>query len=188
MKIRITILAAASLLASACASTQMAPQAASFDSIQQINMPDMPAMGLGAFGLAPGLPAGLDKSITIRASTLKAPGGTFSGYLRQTLETQLTSAGKLNPSSDVSITAELTKSEVKTSLPNGTATIAAHFHVAKAGTPVFDRELSASDEWPSSFIGAIAIPQGMDRYTALYPKLVTTLLSDAEFRKAVKAQ
>lgn len=187
MRIRFALAAAVCALASACA-TQMAPQPPSFDSIQQLNGPDTPSMALGVFRLAPGLPAGLDKSITIRMSSLQAPGGgTFSGYLRQTLEAQLTGAGKLNPGADVVISADLTRSEVKTDPPTGSAAVAAHFSVTRSGQTVFDRELAASDQWPSSFFGAQAIPEGMNHYSALYPKLVATLLGDAAFRQAVKA-
>jgi hypothetical protein len=52
---------------------------------------------------------------------------------------------------------------------------------------VFDQELAANDEWPSSFIGGIAIPAGQTHYTALYGKLVTKLLGDPAFRKAINS-
>jgi hypothetical protein len=159
-----------------------------FENVQLLRGADMPEMALGTFGLAPGVPAGLDKSISIRADSMKPPGGSFSQYLRQVLEAELSGAGKLNPAATITLSAELTKSEVSSNPPTGKGAVGARFKATRAGTIVFDREMAVSEEWPSEFFGVSAIPEAMNHYNGLYPKLVTKLLSDPDFRIAMKAK
>jgi hypothetical protein len=181
-------MAAACAFLSACA-TSLAPHQQTFENVQLLRGDDIPQMALGTFGLAAGLPAGMDRSLGIRADSVKPPeGSTFSGYLRQALEAELTGAGKLNPSAPTVISGDLTQSAVSTSGQNSKGALGARFHVTRGGATVFDKELVVSGEWPSSFFGAQAIPEAMIQYNAFYPKLVTKLLSDPDFRQAVKTQ
>jgi hypothetical protein len=186
MRARTLLTALLCALASACV-TPMADQQPSLTNIQLLRTGEMPSFALGDFALAPGLPTRMDRSISIRADSVTAPGdGSFSHYLRQTLETELRAAGKLDPASATIISAQLTQSHVSTGTPaNGT--LGARFHVERHGQTLFDREVVVGDQWESNFIGAVAIPMAMDRYTALYQRLVTQLLSDDEFRAAVRA-
>jgi hypothetical protein len=180
-------LAAACMLAGGCMSVEAPAQQATFDNVRLLQSSDIPPIAVGTFELAPGLPAQMDKSVAIRLDSMKAPGGgTFSGYLRQTFETELAAAGKLDPQAAVSISGQLTRSEIKTN-PAGGGTLAARLKAVRGGQVVFEKELSVSDAWEFQFIAAIAVPKAMDHYTALYPKLVTALFNDPEFRRAVKA-
>lgn len=186
MRFKLALAAAACCLATACA-TSLAPQQATFENIQLLGAKDVPQMALGAFSLAKALPASMDTSVGIRADSVTPPAGlTFSGYLKQTLEAELTGAGKLNPSAPVVISAELTQSHVSTTGANSTGVLAARFHVTRNGAAAFDKELSVTEEWPGSFFGAEAIPAAMNHYNGFYPKLVTKLLQDADFRAAVR--
>jgi hypothetical protein len=186
---RVLALAALALLLAGCATPPMAAHQPTLRNVQALRAADVPLIELGAFELAPGRPARMDRLIEIRASVLRAPNdGTFSSYLRQTLEAELQAAGKLAVDGDVVLSAQLTQSAIETSPPDSRGAVAARFVLTRAGAVVFDRELVAREEWPSSFIGAIAIPQAMDRYTALYPTLVTMLLTDPEFRAALRAR
>ena len=49
------------------------------------------------------------------------------------------------------------------------------------------RPLTASATWKSGFMGAVAIPDAFNHPSALFPQLVTTLLSDPEFKAASRA-
>lgn len=185
MRIRPLFTALICSLAAACA-TPMAEQQPSLTNIQLLRTGDLPSFALGAFELGPGLPARMDRSISIRADSVTAPGdGSFAHYLRQTLETELRGAGKLDPAANTIISGQLTQSHVSTGTP-ARGTLGAHFRVERNGQMLYDRELAVSDQWESNFIGAIAIPMAMDRYTALYQRLVTELLSDDAFRAAVR--
>ena len=186
MHVRIAFAAVACSLAVACA-TPLAPQQQTFENVQILRANDIPQMALGEFTLAKGLPASVDKSLGIRAESVTPPAGlTFSGYLRQTLEAELTGAGKLKPSAPIVVSGELTQSRVSTSGANSTGVLGARFHVTRNGSAVFEKEIVVTEEWPSSFFGVEAIPAAMNHYNGFYPKIVTKLLQDPDFRAAVR--
>jgi hypothetical protein len=123
----------------------------------------------------------------VRASRASAPtGGSFAEYLRETLIIELKSAGLLNPSSPVVITGFLQESQVDPAISEGSAKLAARFVVMRAGSAVYDKELTVSSKWESSFLGAVAIPAAINEYTALYRKLVGVLLDDPTFQAATR--
>jgi len=185
MRVRLSL--AGALCACACA-TPMAEQHPTLANIQLLRTAEMPSFALGDFHLAPGLPARIDHSVSVRADSLTAPGdGSFAHYLRSTLETELRGAGKLDPASSIAINGELTQSAIGSDPSAGHGLLGARFRVVRGDHVLYEKELIATDTWPSDWIGAVAIPLAEDRYTALYPKLVTNLLSDPEFRAAVRA-
>jgi hypothetical protein len=144
-------------------------------------------MALGEFVLAPGVPPSVDRGLQIRGDTLRpANGKSFAQFLRETLQIEMTAAGRFDEASSVVISAQLTKSEVNTS-SSPYAALGARFRVTRAGVDVFSKELIARDTWGFQFIGAIAITEAEQRYTALYSKLVQTLVTDPDFRAAVTA-
>ncbi|MET0182805.1 MAG: hypothetical protein ABW199_07970 [Caulobacterales bacterium] len=183
---KILLLGLALALTSACATTPMPMQQATFANVQALRAEEIPPLTLGQFSLADGLPRRLDRSIQIRATTLRAPeNGTFSDYLRKTLETQLHAAGKLEAAGPVVVSAQLTQSFVTSDGPTGNGVLGARFIVRRNGNVIYDQELIVRDEWPTSFIGAIAIPAAMDHYTALYPTLVQSFVTDSRLRQAL---
>jgi len=178
---------AATFVAAGCATpaVQLTP---TLDTLQAFRTATIPPMGLGEFGLAPGRPPGMDRSLLVRADSLRPPnGGSFAQFLKETLQTEMTAAGRFDPASTFVISGQLTVSEISTmSVPN--AALGARFQVRRSGVLVFDKELVVRDSWQYQFIGAIAIPEAQERYTALYSKLVRTLVTDADFRLAVAAK
>jgi len=65
------------------------------------------------------------------------------------------------------------------------STVAAKFVVTRGGSSVYDKLISATHEWDSSFVGAIAIPEAINQYTQMYARLLDKLFADEEFKKAV---
>ena len=152
-----------------------------------VRQADIPTLSVGKFSLAPGRPASMDKSITIRASNLRPPAGTsFSAFLGESLATELRSAGKLSPSADTVVEGELTDSKVSSAVGVGEAKLAATFRARRGTVVIYEKNLSVSAVWQSSFIGALAIPDAMNQYTGLYGKLVGALLQDEGFRQALR--
>ena len=142
---------------------------------------------MGQFALAPGKDKSLDTSISVRASSASAPtGGSFAEYLRETLIVELKSAGLLNTASPAVITGFLTESQIDPAISEGSAKLGARFVVTRAGSAVYDKELTVSSKWESSFVGAVAIPAAINEYTALYRKLVGALLDDPKFQEATR--
>ncbi|MDZ4693049.1 hypothetical protein [Terricaulis sp.] len=173
-------------LLSACA-TQLPAPTLTFDNVSRLRQDSLPALALGEFTRGPELSEQRDRSISIRADSLRPPsGGTFSSYLRSTIESELAGAGKLDPASIYVLSAQLTRSEVSTGGAESRAALAAQFRLTRGDEVVYTRELTVTDDWPSAFMGAIAIPDAMNHYTGLYPRLFGALLEDPEFQAAVR--
>ncbi len=179
--------ALAALVLTACATGPVPQGGPTLANIQLLRGELIAPMAVGPFALAPGKPASMDRTIVVRAGAASPPEGkSFARFLASTLETELRGAGKLDPASTVVVTGLLTHSEANANMPEASARLAAVFVVTREGRKVFEKELSAESRWKSQFIGALAIPEAFDAYTALYPKLVGTLLADEDFRRAVK--
>jgi hypothetical protein len=170
----------------ACA-TQLPEPTQTFDNVVRVRDSVAPALALGEFTRGPELSEQRDRSISIRADSLRPPsGGTFSGYLRATIESELAGAGKLDPASPYVLSGQLTRSEVSTSGSQSQGALAAQFRLTRNSEIVFDQEITVTEEWPSSFFGAVAIPEAMNHYTGLYPKLFGALLADPQFQAAAR--
>lgn len=177
----------AALLLSGCAVPAIDAYQPTIANAQAVRGADLPAMRVGEFTLAPGQPASLDRSVVIRASTLRPPkGDSFSKYLGDCLAAELRAAGKLDPAANVVITGALTESRVSSGVSIGEASLGATFTVTRDGRQVYQKTLRVEQVWQSNFMGAIAIPDAMNQYTALYGKLVGALLADEAFRAAIK--
>lgn len=141
------------------------------------------AVKMGTFKAASTLSASADQSISVRGSnTLKAPAGQgFSGYLRDVLATDLRAAGKLDEGSPIAISGELTQSELDAGMSVGTGKLSARLLVTRNNTVCLDKSLTASSQWESSFMAAVAVPTAFNQYSALFPELAGKLLKDADF-------
>ena len=77
------------------------------------------------------------------------------------------------------------ESQVDAAIGIGTARLAARFTVDRNGKRIFDKVLSVDSRWESSFIGAIALPEAINRYSSLYKELAAKLFEDKDFRTAL---
>lgn len=181
---RPALLILGAILLAGCAASVGTPRAsfATLEATQEWNAPPMRA---GAFVLAPGLPASMDRSVGVRAHSVSSPEGGFARHLRAILEAQLRAAGKYDEASGIVIEGLLTESKASAGTAKGHGALAARFSVTRDGRKVFDKELNVRAEWESTFVGVEAIPDAINQYTALYDKLVRQLLTDSDFRRAV---
>lgn len=171
---------------SACA-TQLPAPSLTFDNVQRLREASTPALALGEFTRGPGLSEADDRSIQVRADSLRPPsGGTYSAYLRSVIESELSGAGKLDPASPFVLSGQLMRSEVSTGGDQSRGALAAQFRLTRNGAVVFDKEIALAEQWPSSYWGIEAIPRAMNHYTGLYPKLFGALLDDPDFQAAVR--
>lgn len=130
--------------------------------------------------------AELGNSVNIRGSTLHPPKGmTFGDVLQQALDTQLRSAGKLDPAATAAIGGQLTDNTAGENIAHGHAVIGADVFVERGGTRVFARHYAVTSAWDSSFIGAIAIPEAFNRYDGLYSDLARKILNDPDLIAAL---
>ena len=178
------LLAAATQLA-ACTTPMQAPSATIENTTRLSNAPLAPA-AVGEFALEQGKSAGMDKSVSMRGTSLVSPvAGSLSKYLQETLRQELQAANLLDPSSPIQITGFLVDSDLDAAIGTGRGSLTARFVVKKADKVAYDRQLNTRLEWESSFMGAIALPAAAQNYAYLYKKLVGTLFDDPDFRQAL---
>ena len=172
---------------SGCIGEKMAVPQPSMATLQLLRDGNLPGMAVGPFALAPGKPESMDKSVTIRSVVLEPQGDSLARYLGETLEADLRAAGKLDASSPLSVQGLLTDSQVDSGIGTGHAALGATFILSKSGKTIFSKDFSVNSSWDSSFVGAVAIPDAMNNYTALYNELAAKLFADSEFIAAAKA-
>lgn len=179
---KILIVALTGFTLSACAQQMGSPQP-SMSTLEAVRSGDIPAMRVGTFAPAPGVD---DKSIGSRAVSLDPPGGSFAKYLGSALENDLRMGGKLDPKADLVLEGLLTASDLNTGMDTGTGNLGAKFSLKRDGKSIFEKNLLVQSQWDSSFLGAVAIPEAINQYTALYDKLATALFTDSDFKAALK--
>ncbi len=185
MKVVKLIIIALAGLTAGCAQSLGAHQV-SLQAIEMLRADSIPAMRVGTFALAPGHNPSMDRSVTIRSVNLSSPdNGSFAAYLGKALEMDLRAAGKLDANSTLVVQGLLTDSKVDTGISTGDAVLGAKFSLSRGGSTVFEKDVTVRSQWDSSFVGAIAIPEAMNQYTALYDKLILQLLIDGDFRRAL---
>jgi hypothetical protein len=185
---RAGLLVAVLLAAGGCTASRLAAPQPTFSALQAVRAADIPAVAVGRFAPAPGLAPGRDRSIMIRAAALRPPQGTsFAEYLGETLRTELTSAGRLDPASAITVSGLLTENRVDSGFGRGRGVLAAEFIVARGGREVWRKTLQVERQWESSVLGAVAYLRADQNYGALYQMLVEALFADPDFRRAVRA-
>ena len=186
MRFHAAILIAFSVILTGCIHTQIDETAPSSETLKLLRNGGMPPLSIGTFLDAGGkIPIG--RTINIRGSTMRPPkGGNFADFLRLSFEAELKAAGKYDSSSPIAISAKLTESRASENMSRGSAVLAAEFSVRRAGNVTFSKPYKVDTQWKSDFIGAIAIPEALRQYNALYPLLVRTVFSDPEFLQALK--
>ncbi|MFA5962675.1 MAG: hypothetical protein WC804_01540 [Sphingomonas sp.] len=174
------------LLLAGCAYPPMAPPPPSVALVDRIAAAGLPAIAVGAFVPAPALPRAADRGLGVRAVTIKPEGGSFARHLGDTLAAQLRVAGKLDPTSPVSVSGLLTENDVSSGIGKGHGVLGAEFVVTRAGREVFRKRLRSERDWNSPFVGAVAIMNADTEYGALYTELIGRLIDDPDFRAAVR--
>ena len=181
----IAAVTAVSMQLTGCANLKMSPPQAALENTAKLRTANLAPASVGSFTVdaAKGVN---DTSMGIRGgNSIEAPGGSFAKHLGDTLKAELQTAGLLDAASANVITGTLTASVLNASIGTADGKLAARFVVTRAGAVKYDRELSADSTWESSFIGGVAIPLAANNYEGLYRKLITKLLDDADFRKAL---
>lgn len=127
------------------------------------------------------------ESLTIRGSSYKSPYGSFTEYFRAALRDELDHASLLDDKSGTEIEGTLVRNELNgAGVSTGFAEIEAKLAVRREGSVVYERTKVAREEWPSSFIGGIAIPRAAQNYPLAIKKVLNEFYSDPEFIAALK--
>ncbi|HUI61557.1 MAG TPA: hypothetical protein VLX90_15115 [Steroidobacteraceae bacterium] len=181
----LAVLALATLLCG-CVTVKVGDHQPSLDTVSGLRDSGIAPLNVADFKLAPGVKAEVDRGVSARGTPINPPQGqTFSGYLRNSLVADLKAAGKYDAQAPLSVQAELTANELHAAgFSTASAVLAARFRVMRGDQSLYDKVLRQEESWPSSFAGAIAIPDAINHYTAQYPALLARLYADSDFRQA----
>lgn len=186
--IRLCLIAQLALLVASCGTYPLGDHHPSLESVRLLRQDSFPHLQVGDFAPAPELRPRQDKSVTIRSVMLVSPDeASFAKYLQKTVETDLRAAGKLDSASPIILKGLLKDSQVDGGLGDGKAILGAHFALEKHDKVIFQKDISVRADWPSSFVGAIAIPDAVNHYSSLFGKLSTALFKDEDFNAALHA-
>ena len=158
------------------------PYASSFQNVQQARDLGHP-IKVGTFAL--------DKpqlaKIGVRGNTLTTANGSFADYVRGAAISELTMADRYSDSASDELVATLLENDLDaTGMATGHGKIAARFTLKHNGGDTFSKTISAENSWPSSFVGAVAIPNAVNAYPGLVEKMLGQLYSDTDFVRALK--
>ncbi|CAL8479130.1 hypothetical protein CBA19CS22_35610 [Caballeronia novacaledonica] len=183
-------LSAVMLLAGCMQIPMHAPQP-SVENLAKLRRADPPPgkVEIGRFSLDPSQPEGMDRSVSVRGSTVTSPvKDSMAQYLGEALRVELQSAGLLDPQANTIISGTLLDSTLNGPIGTGNASLTARFVVKRSEAVQYDRTLHVDSTWDSPFVGAIAIPEAARQYEGLYRKLIGMLLDDESFIKSLAAR
>ena len=174
---------ALSLLVTAC-SMQAPPYQASLENVQTIKRAKVNQINVAAITTTKKL-----NSISLRGSSMQSPvNKSYGDYISKALEEELRLAKLWSPVSSTIITGQVLTNDIDVSgFSEGTGEISAKFIVTKDNKVIFDKVIYANHTFDSSFMGAIAIPNGQANYVNLVQKLIKNLFEDKNFVIALKS-
>jgi len=174
------------LLALGACSTLAPVYQPDFASVNTLKNNELVTMSVGAVTLAkPEL-----NKVTIRGGTMNSPyGDSYAGYYKFALEEQLKQANLWQKDANTVVACVVERNDLDGSgSSKGTADLSAKFLVTKNGVEVYNKVHSIHHEWPSSFVGAIAIPNAMQGYQNAVQKLMDAFFSDPTLQQAVHSK
>lgn len=179
--------AIAALQFAGCASVTLPAPGGTASNVEKLKAASSAPMTVGEFKAAPGKASEADRGLNIRgANSISPAGGSFAIQLRDQLAAELKAAGLESASAKVVVSGVVTDNALEAGVSTGNATLAARFQVRRDDKVAFEKEITVTSTWESSFVAAIAVPAAFNNYGALFKELIGKLLDDPEFRAAVK--
>jgi hypothetical protein len=167
--------------------SMMAPQyTASLDNVQTLKDSGNYTAKVGNF-IASKDPA-YANPIKIRGSSLASPyQDSYASYVAEAIKQELSLAKKLSSDASVEISGTILKNDIDASgFAVGWAEIQARFVMMRGGQVRYDQVKSVKHEFPSSFVGSVAIPKAVQEYPVAVQKLLAQLYTDKAFVEALK--
>ena len=182
---RIVLISILALVAIGCSS--IAPKYnTDFNNIAPLRREKVSAARVGSIAKDPAATADVD-ALTIRGGRYVSPNGSYTAYLEEALKQELDDARLFDPQSQIEVSAILLRNSLNAAGPaTGAAEIEARFFVRNAGVVKYDKVKAAKHTWPSSFVGAVAVPKAQQNYPIVVQKLLGLLFGDPEFISALK--
>ncbi|HEA18523.1 MAG TPA: hypothetical protein ENH88_19170 [Pseudoalteromonas prydzensis] len=126
--------------------------------------------------------------ISLRSSPLvSSVGDSYGEYIENALLQELKLAKLWSGVAKKQVSGSLVDHDIDvTGFSEGDAFIKVNFVVSEGNVNLFEKTISAEHTFDSSFMGAIAIPNGQQSYVELVQKLLKNLYSDKDFIEAIK--
>lgn len=159
------------------------PYATSIDNNQLIKRSGIQPLAVGVFSAEKKL-----NKISLRGSPLYSSSGNgYGDYLSDALVQELKMAKLWTAVSTNTVSGQIVENDIDISgFSTGNGVISVRFVVQSNDDVVFDKVITANTDIESSFIGAIAIPNGQANYPVLIQTLIKNLFSDSDFINALK--
>jgi hypothetical protein len=179
----------ATLLATALATTGCALTAPSYttnySAVSELKSKDLQPVKVGDITRSAAA-RNVDK-INIRASAYNSPYGSFTRYFQEALRDELDHANLIDAASNTEITGELIRNKLDASgFSIGFVEMEARLFVRRDNNLVYDGAKSIRHEWPSNFLGDIAITRAAANYPLAVRKLLGEFYADPAFIAAIK--
>ena len=159
----------------------------SVENIQQIRRSGDSKVDISGFKVDPAKAAEINNK-TFRGSSFSSPyESDYAKYLEESLKQEFKQANRYDPNSNIKVSGIVLNNEFDASgMSVGLASITAVISVTKGGTQKYKKEITAKNQWESSFSGFSALPAGQKGYVELIQKFIAQLLADQNFINAIK--
>jgi len=180
--IKLVVVLVFSFIASGCMTMQTPPYQPALDNYEQLQAGNYKKTVIGNFSVAdPNL-----QQISVRGNPLRSSiNNSFGSYLKAALEEEFYKAGLLSRDSKCVISGVVVENDIDAAVGTASGHISAKVVINDNGTIVFDKTISATHHWPSSFVGAVAIPRAGENYPLIVQNFIKALIEDADFKKAM---
>lgn len=158
------------------------PYTPNYDTLDRLKKLNLNKISIGE--VQPRDPNASVNSITLRGSTLSPSSGTFATYIEDAIRSDLTDVGLYDNSSSKRINANILQNDIDTS--SGLGKIEISLNVSDKNTNLFSKRFYSQVEFETSFVGAIAIPNGQNAYPKLVRSVLDKIYLDADFISAMK--
>lgn len=124
--------------------------------------------------------------IRLRGNPFSSPyNDSYADYIEESLKLELALAKKYSPNADIVISGVLLKNDIDTA---GSGIVEVKFQVKNKDSLKYEKVITSTLEWESSFFGAVAIPKAANQYPELVAKLLNQLYTDPNFIAALKGK
>ena len=177
----ITLIVSATII-SAC-SIQAPPYQPSLENVQQLKTSQLPPMKVGKFGGKEST-----SSISLRGTQMSSPlGKSYGLYLNNALEQELKLANLWSGVSNIVVSGEILNNDINVAgFSTGTGEMSVEFIITKKDDEIFKKIINSNITFDSSFVGAIAIPNGQANYANLVQSIIIKLVNDEQFLNSLK--
>lgn len=182
---KLIAVAAAMLLFSGCAQLKAPAYSPDYAVVDGLKGLDIGNTAVGEF--SPREPDAAVNKVWLRAMRMESPNGTFVQYLEDAIRHDLKEIGVYSPASTTVINATVLRNEIDLSgFSQGHGIMEVDVSVTKQNVVILDKTYRANTQFKSSFVGAVAIPNGQNAYPALVRELLKKMYMDPEFIAAVR--